>query len=140
MEAGVIADPLIGLNERDVQWVGDVDWEYRTIFHQDDAARSSKHKDLVFEGLDVYATVFLNNHKILKSDNMFHIHRVPVSRYLKEGENELRILFEACFQKGKDLEAEHGLMDGWNGDRSRLYVRKAQYHYGWDSCRFGRQQ
>jgi beta-mannosidase len=30
------------------------------------------------------------------------------------------------------LEAKHGIYKAFNGENSRLHVRKAQYHYGWD--------
>lgn len=32
-------------------------------------------------------------------------------------------------KKGRDLEKEHGKFNLWNGDSSRLHVRKAQYKW-----------
>lgn len=31
--------------------------------------------------------------------------------------------------KGREIEKEHGKLNLWNGDSSRLHVRKAQYKY-----------
>jgi beta-mannosidase len=63
---------------------------------------------------------------------MFLAHRIPVQAHLLPGDNELLIVFESALCVGKAREAETGKMPVWNGDSSRVYVRKAQYHYGWD--------
>ena len=47
------------------------DWEYRTTFQVDAATLQREHVDLVFDGLDTYAEVFLNEQPVLTADNMF---------------------------------------------------------------------
>jgi beta-mannosidase len=54
-------------------------------------------------------------------------YRVPVKNYIQEGANVLVITFPSTFLRGKGLEKEHGKYALWNGDSSRLHVRKAQY-------------
>jgi beta-mannosidase len=132
LDAKRIPDPFLDENERLVQWVGETDWEYACDFqHKLDEHHS--RQDLVFEGLDTVASVHLNDeHKILQSTNMFHRHRVDVTGQLREGINTLRIVFRNVLQYGRTLEAKHGRYRAFNGDSSRLHVRKAQYHYGWD--------
>lgn len=130
IDAKQITHPFLDRVEREVQWVGLEDWEYMTEF--DCSIGSTTAQDLVFEGLDTIADVYLNDHKILHSENMFHSHRVAVGEQLKEGKNNLRILFKSAFNHGKDLEKRLGKLEAFNGDPSRVYVRKAQYHYGWD--------
>lgn len=132
LAARQISDPFYGLNENDIQWVGDADWLYRTTF---DVAPELLEADLIAlcsDGLDTFATVWLNGTQILSSDNMFLPHRVQVKHLLRTEQNELHILFESAMRKGKEREAQYGALPLWNGDSSRLYVRKAQYHYGWD--------
>ena len=131
LAAGRIPDPFIGLNELDVQWVGETDWLYRCRFTLPPAF-ADEQVVLRFDGLDTFATVWLNGHQILVSDNMFVPHRVEVSALLQPGQNELQILFEPALRRGKEREAQYGPLAVWNGDASRVYVRKAQYHYGWD--------
>ncbi len=63
------------------------------------------------------------------SENQFVSHRIPVESQLKAGKNEVVINFESAFLKGKDIEKAHGKFALWNGDSSRLHVRKAQYKY-----------
>ena len=132
LAANAIPDPFIGTNERDVQWVGEVDWLYRCRFDVAAALLAQPALALCFDGLDTFATVWLNGQPILTSDNMFIPQRIAVDEVLRAGENELQILFESALRRGKQREQEGGVRRLWNGDSSRLYVRKAQYHYGWD--------
>ncbi|CAM6122321.1 unnamed protein product [Calypogeia fissa] len=135
MKVGKIPDPFLEMNENEVQWVGEVDWMYRTSFEwpQERSSNSSSARHvLCFDGLDTYASVYLNGKLILQSSNMFAPYRVDVTHVLNEGRNTSGILFESAFLKGKEEEKKYGEHPCWNGDTSRLYVRKAQYHYSWD--------
>ena len=88
--------------------------------------------DLVFDGLDTFATVILNGKEILKADNMFVGHRVPVQL---EADNTLEIIFEPAFLRGRELVKEHSHEHNFlvrQTDVGRLPVRKAQYNWGWD--------
>lgn len=129
----IIPDPFIGKNENDVQWIGEATWLYRTTFSSPNITNESATKAvLAFDGLDTYATVVLNGHEILKTESMFIPVRVDVTAHLKAGaENELEILFESAYLKGWELVEKHPnhKWGCWNGDNSRLAVRKAQYHW-----------
>jgi beta-mannosidase len=130
LEAGLIPDPYFGTNELDVQWVAEADWLYRTRF---DAPDLEPITELCFDGLDTFAVVWLNGHEILRTDNMFTPRRIDVSSLVRTKDNELRILFESAWRRGLEVQADHGgAKPLWNGDPSRLHVRKAQFHYGWD--------
>lgn len=62
---------------------------------------------------------------------MFVPHRIEIGQYLQTM-NSLQITFESAFNKGEAIRKERGELICWNGHYSRVYVRKAQYHYGWD--------
>jgi beta-mannosidase len=134
---GLIPDPFFAKNEREVQWVGEKSWVYRTQFasppiHSSGGAQGKVL--LAFEGLDTYAAVALNGTEILKTDNMFIPERVEVTELLYREDhmhNVLEITFESAYLVGKRApEMYPGHHWGcWNGDPSRLAVRKAQYHY-----------
>ncbi|KAF8528704.1 glycoside hydrolase family 2 protein [Gautieria morchelliformis] len=132
LKAGKIPDPFVGQNEWQVQWVGESNWAFRTSFRLRRSDFAASNADLVFDGLDTFAVVQLNGQKILESNNMFVPYRVAVRDHLKEGTNTLLLMFQSTYLKGKDLEKQHGKLALWNGDSSRLHVRKAQYNYGWD--------
>ncbi|KAI0637996.1 glycoside hydrolase family 2 protein [Trametes polyzona] len=127
-----IPDPFIGLKEWDVQWVGEAEWAFKTQFTATDDEVEAENVDFVFDGLDTFAVVELNGHKILETDNQFVAHRVPVKERIRAGENVLVLTFASAFRKGREIEEKHGKLNLWNGDSSRLHVRKAQYNYGWD--------
>jgi len=132
LAAGRIPDPFYGLNERDAQWVGEQDWLYRRAFDVDPSFLEAGPVTLCCDGLDTVATVWLNGERVLSADNMFVPWRVDVGASLRPGRNILAIVFESALRVGKAREAEWGARTVWNGDASRVYVRKAQYHYGWD--------
>ncbi|KAL6721533.1 hypothetical protein ACLMJK_000637 [Lecanora helva] len=132
---GLIPDPNIGMNENTVQWVGEKSWLYRTAFQN--PKTPTQKAVLAFDGLDTHATVRLNGVIILKTQSMFIPERVDVTNSLSTDDEELNVLeitFESTYLIGKRLverNPDH-YWGCWNGDPSRLAVRKAQYHYGWD--------
>lgn len=132
LDAGLIPDPFYGLNEKAVQWVGEQDWLYRCDFEVSPAFIAEGPVTLCCDGLDTVAMVWLNGKQVLATDNMFLPRRVSVTEHLQPGGNVLVILFVSALRCGKDREAQWGRRAAWNGDPSRVYVRKAQYHYGWD--------
>lgn len=129
----IIPDPFIGKNELDVQWIGEVPWVYKTTFATPAAIPEGSKAVIAFHGLDTFATVKLNGSKILETDNMFTPERVDVTSGLKkDGEqNELEIIFDSAYLRGWELVEKHPdhKWGCWNGDNSRLAVRKAQYHW-----------
>ncbi|KAK2867849.1 hypothetical protein FQN49_003412 [Arthroderma sp. PD_2] len=133
---GIIQDPFTGTTERRVQWVGERAWVYRTAFVAPHLGEDEKAV-LAFDGLDTYASVHLNGKEILESDNMFVPGRVDITTLLRgsnEQSNVLEITFDSAFTRGKEEQKKYPnhRWGCWNGDPSRLAVRKAQYHYGWD--------
>lgn len=68
LEAGEIQDPHVGFHEKEVQWVGEVDWLYRTRFTVDHVPESGEKAVLAFDGLDTFATVYLNEKHILQTN------------------------------------------------------------------------
>lgn len=91
---GTSVDDLL-LNGKTSIKTADTAWQYRTTFIADKQVMSRDFVELLFEGLDTRATVYLNQEQILVADNMFRSWSVPIKPFLKEGENELLIEFEA---------------------------------------------
>ncbi len=133
-----IEDPFYRLNEKKQQWIGETDWEYRTTFEVSSKTMSNENIALVFDGLDTYADVFLNDNHILSADNMFRTWDVNVKSQLKQGTNELRVYFHNVFKvnQPKYDSADFELQAWPNNDQAdvklNLYSRKAGFHYGWD--------
>jgi beta-mannosidase len=137
----LIPDPFDRDNEFGLQWIGLADWEYQTTFQIDAAALAHDHADLVFDGLDTFADVYLNEQAVLHADNMFRCWRVPAKTVLKPGPNTLRIVFHSAVEKMlpyvKSLPYVLPSISNFNfGNEENIatapYTRKAPYHYGWD--------
>ena len=83
-----IPDPYYRDNESKLQGIQDESWEYRTSFTATPALLSRSHVDLVFDGLDGPAKVYLNGKLVLEGINSFRQWRVPAKALLNAGANE----------------------------------------------------
>lgn len=126
----MIPDPFYRDNEKKLQWIEKENWEYRTVFNVPAGILRQPNVRLVFDGLDTYAAVYLNDQLILQSDNMFRQWKADVKKILKPTGNRLFILFRSA-QNKVDSFAKADL-PYIIPDNPRCYVRKAQYHFGWD--------
>lgn len=127
----IIPNPLIGINEQLCQWIPEHDWVYETApFDVSDSIFSKENIRLKFHQLDTYATVYLNDQKILVAENAFRSYEVDVKSILKNSGNVLRIQFTSPTREG--TERLKALDYPIPGDAMRAITRKPQYHYGWD--------
>ncbi len=124
----LIADPFIAENELKVQWVSENDWEYKTTFKVDDSTFQKKHIELNFDGLDTFASVFLNDSLILQTDNTFRNYKVDVRSFIKK-ENKLHVVFNSThyFEEEGKNKLNYELPEG-----NRIFIRKPQFQFGWD--------
>ncbi len=138
LDNGIIEDPHFRLNENEVQWVETKDWVYKTNITINDELLLFSVIELHFDGLDTYASVYLNDKHILEADNMFLGWSVDVKPYLETGNNELRIVFHSPVNKGMEkLTKLDYLLPAANeqapeNERTNVFTRKAPFHYGWD--------
>ncbi len=126
----LIPDPFYGDNESKLQWIDKADWEYKTVFNVDTKTFAKKNIELVFDGLDTYADVYVNGKLILQADNMFRGWTVNIKPFIKRVNNELLIKFSSAQNKVDSIaKARLPLV---LPDNNRVYVRKAQFQFGWD--------
>ena len=135
LENKLIEDPYYRDNEKNLQWIGKTDWEYETVFQISPETLKRENLEIVFEGLDTYANVFLNDKPILDADNMFRTWRVNIKDAAKSGENILRIKFRSPINEilplMKKLDYELPASND-QGEKTSPYTRKAPYQFGWD--------
>ena len=142
MALKLIPDPYWRDDEAKVQWVGLSNWQYRKSFDVDAATLARARVELVFDGLDTFADVWLNGHKILSADNMFRRWRVPVKALLHAGANTLEVKLYSPIERLQPWllkqpyalpgEFDSAFGDEPKGKQTSNYVRKAAYQYGWD--------
>ncbi len=127
----LIPTPFYRDNEAKLQWIENADWEYRKTILVTPEFFSRKNIDLVFDGLDTCARVYLNDKLILTSDNMFRSYRISAKPYVKAGANRLLVVFPSPIR----CAARIASTDQWRPEthtQERWYIRKAAYEYGWD--------
>ncbi len=124
----LIPNPFVGNNEHEVQWVSEKVWEYQTQFSVDKRTLQNNNHVLNFEGLDTYASVFLNDSLILETNNAFRRWQVDIKSLL-QSENVLKVIFQptSIFETQQQEQLGYELPEG-----PRIFSRKAQFQYGWD--------
>jgi beta-mannosidase len=127
----IIPDPYYRINELDVQWVDTIRWEYKRDFTVSQSLLDRERIELVAEGLDTYAAIFLNGKKVADTENMFLAYRIDVKKQLKPGRNVVRVVFDSPERRTKDLEDKYGKLNV-AVEPHRVFSRKAQYSFGWD--------
>lgn len=131
-----LPDPFYGMNEQKIQWVEEHDWEYEKSFTVSSEQLNRDAAQLIFEGLDTYADVYLNGSLLLKADNMFVGYAIPVKPVLRLGENKLHIYFHSPIRQALPQYASNGFNYPADNDhhekRLSVFTRKAPYSYGWD--------
>jgi len=130
LAAGRIEDPFYDRNEDLCAWMEGREWWYRTRFTPPDPASGSEERlQLVFHGLDTFATVYLNGSALGTSSNMFRDATFDVTALLRAGENTLAVRFDRPLDHIAGIDVRNW---GDRGDLPRIAMRKAQFGYGWD--------
>ena len=154
MRAGQMPEPTVGTNMPECRWPETKSWWYRRTFEVDADFVAHERQALVFDGLDLYAQVFVNGQLAGEAANAF----VPATlrcqapaprgreraggaadRWQRAGQGH-----GGAAQPGAALEPQPGgpgevpnpMSAGditghrmWSG---RKWLRKPQFTYGWD--------
>ncbi len=126
-----IPDPFYRDHAAKLQWIEDASWEYQTHFEATPELLARSHVELVFEGLDGPAEVYLNGALVLSAGNSFRLWRVPAKSLLHVGTNQLRVVFPSPITAADAIAAT----DPWQPKTktaAKTYLRKPAYEYGWD--------
>ncbi|MBC8039525.1 MAG: glycoside hydrolase family 2 protein, partial [Opitutaceae bacterium] len=128
-----IPDPFYGTNELGLQWIEERDWEYRATFTATAALLSESEIELVADGLDTVATVYLNDKKVAATENMFIGHRWSVKPLLRAGVNKLRIVFGSALNYTRTTRTEFVPPIEFNDPLGNsVRIRKQPCQFGWD--------
>ena len=128
---GKIPDPFVADNEHSVMWVAENDWEYQRSFTVSAEVLAEENIKLICDGLDTIADVYLNGIYLGHVENMFRRWEWDVKNILREGSNELLIVFGSPVRFITAKQAQLALQGG--GDiPGGPHLRKAPCHWGWD--------
>ncbi len=127
----LIGEPYYSNNEIKLRWISESDWIYKTIFDSPFKLADTIPIKLVFEGLDTISEIYLNGTCIGTTKNMFLKYEFDVTNLINQKKNELMIYFQSPINYSMDEEQRYGKLPVALNSQ-RVYIRKAQYSFGWD--------
>ncbi len=136
IENGIIKEPLEALYCFDCEWVEDKSWWFKKVFDVDGEIFKGDVVELTLESLDVEADIFLNGTHLGHHKSAHYPFTADVKQYLKDKENILLVRVTSGLEHYSENDInpfkKSVSMEEGRGDARRVYVRKAQYVYGWD--------
>ncbi|MGN0879394.1 MAG: glycoside hydrolase family 2 protein [Oligosphaeraceae bacterium] len=125
MASGELPDPFVGLNSLSLRPYEFHQYWYETRF----LTPAFDDPELVFEGLDCYADIWLNGKLVGTADNALIEHRFEIRESLAVigQENRLFVCLKSPVNQARQA---HG--EVWSHGGDRVLVRKPAHCYGWD--------
>jgi len=128
LQHSMIPNPLLGTNEKEVQWVSQQDWEYQLDNIQLPDLKAGQHFQLILPEIDTYADIYWNNQFLFRTDNAFRTWKINIDQISRS--NQLRIYLHSPYKVAR--EKLKNLPYPLPGDSIRAVSRKPQYQFGWD--------
>lgn len=134
---GLIADPFQGIQFDSLGWIDTTTWVYEKTIVINETIRSADKIELVFEGLDTYADVYINGVLAFTAENMHRTWRFPLmSENLKHDSLWLKIIFHPAIIRGREKSTTYAWIYPADNDpypgKPSVFTRKAHYQFGWD--------
>ena len=126
---GLVKNPYFGLDYKDIEWVARRDFTYQTTIYADKELLNNESVTVVFDGIDVFSDVYLNGKHLGETKNMFLQYRYEIRNLLHEGNNTLTVEMHSTLNAMDKIDTT-GYYAIFN--EKRMFVRKAQCHFGWD--------
>ncbi|KAF7379903.1 hypothetical protein HZH68_016851 [Vespula germanica] len=139
--ARLIPNNFLAINDIKHRWVGKQTVVYSKNFTATNTFVNGSTIALIFHGLDTFATIFLNDHKVGETSNMFLKYIFYVEQYIKIGDNTLKIVFDSPIKMADNLYKNQSLQyivppkcvpKEYNGECHVNHIRKMQASFSWD--------
>lgn len=130
-----IEDPYYRENEEPTRELFRDNYIFERSFDISEELLSEENGDLVCEGLDTIADIYINDSFVAHTENMHRTYRFPVRELLKAGENKIRINFASPLNYLENYEAADNKkidMVAAGCIKGSQYLRKAHSMFGWD--------
>jgi len=137
VRAGEMQDPSVGTNSRKDRWPERFSWWYRSTFTAPAGFAAQDKQELVFDGLDYDAQVYLNGKLIGTSRNALVPIHFDVRGAIKNGANDLVVRLTSGYELINEVDPDYsGKKLYFNRENfpARRNLRKAPYTSGWDWC------
>ena len=95
IEAGRIPNPFIDKNTKECGWTNERSWWFKKQINVPESFRNKMLK-LVFDGIDTYASVYVNSKKVGQTENSFLQYSFDVSDHIEPGQkNDIAVCIHA---------------------------------------------
>jgi beta-mannosidase len=130
LASGKIKNPELGNNIYDLRKYEAYQWWYYRTFKTPGFTEGEK-VEIVFDGLDCFATIWINNKMVGETDNMLIDHRFDITNLLNRDGNTVYIRINPAIAEARKY------ITGTVGNRSLFraeyqHIRKASHMFGWD--------
>ena len=135
LNAKAIDDPYNRMNEYQTRELFRNDYCFEREFELSKDFLSNEYLELICEGLDTLAEIFINDTHVTDTNNMHRTWRIPAKEYLKAGGNTIRIIFRSTLQYmenysyAPEKEIHYTSCGAMTGNQ---VIRKAHSMFGWD--------
>ncbi len=130
MRANILPDLYFADNIKKAEYLERKDFVYVKDFELNFS--DSRHRELVFEGVDTIAEYYLNGVKIGKSENAFAEYVFSVDNVLKSGVNRLVVHIFSSVNYAEKYEYTPLNIGIYDGCYESLNIRKPASSFGWD--------
>ncbi|HIC89592.1 MAG TPA: hypothetical protein EYP04_09355 [Anaerolineae bacterium] len=124
--AGMIPDPFYAANAEECRWIEKQEWWYKRQFTVPSELIRQPAK-LVFEGLDCFAIIWLNDERLGEHQDMFVSCEFDASGRLREMNT-----LAARLDSPRRAVADKDVTELTASHKERIYARNCQMGYGWD--------
>lgn len=110
-------------------------WTYSSALTVTEEMLRYRNVDIMFDGLDTYASVYINDSLVLNADNMFRQWRVSARPHLKFGLNNIKVVFHPVEPVGlRQMQSLPYKLPSGDPVQPAIspFVRKAPFQFGWD--------
>ncbi|MGI6213622.1 MAG: beta-mannosidase [Christensenellales bacterium] len=128
----LIPDPYYGTNEKKAYKLAENDFEYFRKFTVSKEFLKNDTITLVAEQIDTIAQVYINNVLVAEPVNAHTLHRIEVKKYLKEGENSIKIVLFSPIKYIEQCNSLDRMPPRFGQTEGVAHIRKPQCHFGWD--------
>lgn len=129
LDNNLIPDPFFRDNELKALKLLENDFSFSRRFNLE----KPKNKILLHcDGLDTLCDIFINNQHIAHTDNMHLSYEFDITAALKDGENEIKLIFASPNKFVKEMYEKEPSFDNGDTLAGHSHLRKASCMMGWD--------
>ncbi|XP_064649950.1 beta-mannosidase-like [Lineus longissimus] len=139
VNGGFLDDPYYRSNYIKYRWVSYRNWTYSRSFLVSEDVYDRPHLDLVCEGLDTVAAVYINDKLLARTKNMFIKHRFDVKGLLVPGKNVVKVVFTSAVLYAAEQAKAHAYPippadrnPCENSEKYHQFIRTRQSAFSWD--------